>query len=244
MTGYSAAELEGTGEPYPFRDPDQSSESFATEGWAAAGRGAVDIEARHKDGTRLRLSATATAVPDAQGTPLWAVLVRDVTADRADRRRLEAQANSDALTGLPNSRPFRSSLRRAVEDAQVAPLSLAVVDLDHFKRVNDTYGHAAGDAVLVEAARRLTAALPGVQVARIGGEEFAVVFPGLTAPEAHRAVERALSALRSTPFPTVGIVTGSAGVAQLLDGMDDDALFRLADALLYEAKHRGRNQVR
>lgn len=89
------------------------------------------------------------------------------------------------------------------------------------------------------------AATAGVgTVARVGGEEFAVLMPCTDAPTAHGLLEAALDAVSGTPFPTVGTVTASAGVSQLLDGMGDDGLYRMADALLYEAKARGRNQVR
>jgi len=147
------------------------------------------------------------------------------------------------LRGLPR----RDALRRATRSATDGggALTLALLDVDHFKTVNDRFGHAVGDEVLCALADRLRAATAGAgSLARVGGEEFALLMPGTDAASAHRLLASALAAVRSTPFPTAGTVTASAGVAQLLGDMDDDALYRLADTLLYEAKARGRDQVR
>ena len=210
----------------------------------AVGGGRTGLDLRRADGSSFPAQLVATVLPAEDGD-LVMLTVRDVTSERAYERMLLTRAATDPLTGVLNSRAFREALDRATRGPGSTPLSLALLDLDHFKQVNDTYGHAVGDAVLCEVAERLVAATDGVGVvARVGGEEFAVLLPGCDAAGAHGVVRTALEALRSTPFPDVGRVTASAGVAQLLDGMDDDQLYRLADALLYEAKTLGRDQVR
>jgi diguanylate cyclase (GGDEF)-like protein len=178
--------------------------------------------------------------------PLWMTTVRDTTAQRAHERMLLDRAQSDPLTGILNSRAFREQLRQATAlDQDTGPLSLALIDIDHFKRINDEHGHAIGDEVLCAVVDRLAAATEGAGVlARVGGEEFALLMPCTDAHSAHQVLGRALAALREQPLPGVGTVTASAGVAQRFGTMDDDALYRLADAYLYEAKRRGRDQVR
>lgn len=102
----------------------------------------------------------------------------------------------------------------------VGPLSLALIDVDHFMSVNDRFGHPVGDQVLITVVERLVSATSGAgTLARVGGEEFALLMPGLTAEQGHRVVERALVELASAPIARVGTVTDSAGVAQLLEDM-------------------------
>ncbi|NAZ80836.1 diguanylate cyclase [Kineococcus sp. R8] len=157
--------------------------------------------------------------------------------------KLAALARSDALTGLPNRRTSDAELERMRERAGCdgTPLSLAMLDLDHFKAFNDTFGHQAGDRLLVEtgAAWRtvLTASTGGDAVlARWGGEEFVVLLPGRDAASARAAVQ----ALR--PATPAG-QTFSAGVAQWDGREDPGALVSRADAALYAAKTAGRDRV-
>lgn len=173
----------------------------------------------------------------------------------ANKRLLEELSTlslTDALTGLPNRRAFEDSLAREMARARRhgMPLSLAVLDLDHFKRVNDVYGHAGGDDVLRTVARVAQSALRQEDlVYRIGGEEFVVLLPHTEMDEAARIAERLLAALRATPVPSdacaKGIkVTASAGVAVFEDAdADGRAFFSRADAALYMAKKTGRNRV-
>jgi diguanylate cyclase (GGDEF)-like protein len=177
--------------------------------------------------------------------PRFAELVGLTIANADARHQLTTLASVDGLTGLLNQRSFKERLESEVTTARRRgrPLSLAVLDIDHFKRVNDVYGHAAGDRVLAEVARRLKAAVrAGETVARIGGEEFAWVLPATDGANAHAAAERARRAVSERPFPVVGTLTVSAGVCEL-GGEAGDAgeLFRLADVALYWAKRRGRD---
>ncbi|HMN98220.1 MAG TPA: GGDEF domain-containing protein [Miltoncostaeaceae bacterium] len=157
--------------------------------------------------------------------------------------RLVALARTDALTGLANHRAFRERLESDSARARRTgfPVSLVIIDLDNFKRVNDTWGHQAGDAVLREVARRLQAsARSGDLPARIGGEELAWLLPDSGVAAARDAAERLRRAIRDIPIPPVGTVTASLGVAELGPGGPDD-LVRRADAALYRAKEAGRD---
>ncbi|MFB9323285.1 GGDEF domain-containing protein [Cryptosporangium minutisporangium] len=159
-------------------------------------------------------------------------------------------AITDGLTGLHTRRYFEHSLaveaERALRGAGVAVLLL---DIDHFKSVNDTYGHHGGDRVLCEVARRLQATLrDGELIARYGGEEFAVLVPNTVPPIAREVAERVRSALSDTPMPVSPTrsapVTVSIGVATMPEDADSgDELVRLADRLLYASKEAGRNRV-
>ncbi|MEO0938574.1 MAG: diguanylate cyclase [Pseudomonadota bacterium] len=168
-------------------------------------------------------------------------------------------AVSDPLTGLHNRRYAMPHLAKVAERARAQGKSFAVMvaDLDHFKGVNDTYGHAAGDAVLVETARRLRENLRGADmVARIGGEEFLIVMPGVGLPHARAAAKRLCRLISDTPFQTesgqslratisIGLALG--GGAQSGDAPVDAytrSLVDKADQALYGAKNRGRNCVR
>lgn len=167
------------------------------------------------------------------------------------QHELEHDATVDALTGLFNRRCWDTRFERLVSRAHHgnSPLGLAVIDVDHFKRFNDTFGHMAGDRVLRAVACTLQSHLrPTDLVARFGGEEFVVALPGsdqpgaLTVAERLRAsVERAeLCGQNGEPLPPV---TVSVGLATLLQGETGQELFRRADAALYSAKRAGRNRV-
>jgi diguanylate cyclase (GGDEF)-like protein len=149
----------------------------------------------------------------------------------------EAAANHDPLTGAFNRRWFESAIAAATESGDGT--GLVLLDLDHFKRVNDVHGHAAGDLVLIEAVRRLSAGV------RAGGEEFAVLLRNLGdgADLAARA-EELRCAISRQPFAVAGAaigVTASAGAATLVS--DADSLIRAADAALYDAKRTGRDRA-
>ena len=162
------------------------------------------------------------------------------------RARLARQATTDPLTGLANHRSFHERLRTEVERAHRynRPLSLALVDLDHFKRFNDTFGHQAGDHVLAKVAAQLSGtARRSELVARVGGEEFAWLMPETGADTALGAVERARALMGAEAAWGDEHQTLSAGVCDLARARDGDELFRHADAALYWAKANGRNQA-
>ncbi len=159
--------------------------------------------------------------------------------------RLRALAATDPLTGLANHRAFQEHLVQEVARAHRygQPLSLVLLDLDHFKRVNDAHGHQAGDAVLAEVGGRLlVGARTGDLMARVGGEEFAWLLPATDVAGAEALAERARRSVGVLPFPTVGGLTASLGVAELGTGDDGQALFRNADLALIWTKVSGRNR--
>jgi diguanylate cyclase len=157
------------------------------------------------------------------------------------------EARSDPLTCLPNRRAFEEKF--AEVQASGADVSLAICDIDHFKRINDSYGHSVGDRVLRLVADLLNASCPGHMVARLGGEEFVILFEDIEAADAIRMLDDARHILsqkhfrvRETDAP-IGQITFSAGIACTACQAETSALQR-ADALLYEAKNAGRNQIR
>ncbi len=168
---------------------------------------------------------------------------------RRQRDQLRALAERDALTGLPNRRALQAALLRRLDDARLHrhPLSVLFFDLDHFKRVNDSHGHAAGDEVLVEFSRRLVRGLREGDIAfRQGGEEFVVLLPGADHGVALGIAERLRASVAGTPMPSRAgplDVSASIGLATLRDGDSPERLLARADAAMYRAKQAGRNRV-
>src|SRR5712691_1038556 len=166
------------------------------------------------------------------------------------REQLRIQATHDALTGLLNRRAILETLDKELARSarECTPISVIMADLDHFKRVNDTYGHLAGDAVLREAAQRIQASMRVYDaVGRYGGEEFLVVSPGSGLPQAAEQAERLRRRIseKAVRVPDCAIpVTMSLGVvAATAEVRQPGDLLRLADDALYEAKHNGRDRV-
>ena len=163
--------------------------------------------------------------------------------------RIRGQGLTDSLSGLANRRALFDALDRALAGGKRhhEPVAVLLVDLDEFKRVNDAAGHAAGDAALVEVARRMRSVARADDVlGRLGGEEFGAVLPGVDAQGAETAAERMRLAVADTPVRAEGrtfALTVSIGVVEARAGEDSTALLARAEALLYEAKRRGRNRV-
>lgn len=186
------------------------------------------------------------------GLAIWAtILVRRALAAAAEtRRQLEQKASSDEMTGLSNRHAFMAALDRSVARSADGrkELAYAIFDIDRFKSINDTYGHAVGDAVIAEVARRALAAFRARDlVGRIGGEEFGVILPAANRTEAMDACARMRAAIEAKPI-AIGRdaipVTVSIGVAQLRVQEDTASLMARADEALYLAKNGGRNLVR
>ena len=164
----------------------------------------------------------------------------------AARERLFAAAAADSLTGLLNHRAFHERLAEETARAQRhgRPLALAVVDIDGFRPLNDSLGHAAADEVLVEVARRLCAAVRAEDVvARVGDDQYALLLPETTKLQALALVERGRRSVSASPMPTGCWVTLSAGIAELADAAADGELYRLADRALYWSKANGRDRT-
>ncbi len=162
-------------------------------------------------------------------------LIRVVEVQAA---QLARQARTDALTGLPNRRTLDYELERTVSQCEAtgSPLTVAMLDLDHFKDFNDEHGHQAGDALLAETARLWSAELPASAfLARYGGEEFALLLPGTSDAEALGLMERLRTVMRECSV--------SIGCALRADGDDAFTVVHRADQALYEAKANGRDRV-
>jgi diguanylate cyclase (GGDEF)-like protein/PAS domain S-box-containing protein len=203
-----------------------------------------------RNGTRITVS-TGLAIRDAEGAPRYLVnVVQDIT----DRKHAEAQiahlAQHDPLTDLPNRAAFMEHIETVVERAKAECESFAVmcIDLDRFKEVNDLFGHAAGDALLREVAKRLRAVCEGGFVARLGGDEFVIVSAEGPQPAAAEALaDRALHALdEEIPVAAQTLRAGmSIGVAIYpADGAETAVLLANADAALYRAKAEARGSIR
>lgn len=179
------------------------------------------------------------------------VLVSDVSATKEAEQRLERQARTDALTGLPNRHAFNEKIVEALARSRRngQPIALFFLDIDKFKRINDTLGHGVGDAVLAEFGRRLKGSVRETDtVARLAGDEFVVILENLHTPAEPQFVARKVLAAINRPFEIEGReleVTTSIGIAYQADGrLLPTEIVTLADKALYEAKAEGRNTFR
>lgn len=219
----------------------------------------VLILAPHAAGDDLQATCLDRGAADVLLHPLHPrVLVARVdraVRDGRERRRLEAAAQTDGLTGLANFRALDARLRQEFDRARRyrTPLSLAMIDLDHLKAVNDRLGHTAGNQVLAAFARRLTLSLRGTDfAARYGGDEFAILLTHQSWREAAVFCERLRQSILTRPLfsprgdeldlPTT-ISVGVAAHTPTTPRPSSEALLQAADAALYEAKRHGRNQV-
>ncbi len=205
---------------------------------------------RRQDGTRYVQQTSISAVKDRDGRVRnYVGMSSDITALKESRERLEQMAYFDALTGLPNRRLLSDRLTQAIGQASRSDRLLAIcyLDLDGFKPINDQWGHAAGDLLLIDAARRLSANVrAGDTVSRLGGDEFVVLLGNMAHfDECEIALERIRTSLNK-PFQLAegeARLSASMGVTLFpLDGADPDMLLRHADQAMYQAKQAGRNR--
>ncbi|MEO6138086.1 MAG: sensor domain-containing diguanylate cyclase [Luteimonas sp.] len=162
----------------------------------------------------------------------------------AENAQLTEATRTDVLTGLLNRRAFRGIMQTSIATAVMdcTPLAMAIVDIDHFKVINDRYGHPVGDKTLIAVAHALKAHCGDSNtIARIGGEEFAILFPATDLGNATLQCERLRATIETLPHDFQ--LTGSIGLAVLRIGDVVGSLYARADEALYVAKHRGRNQV-
>jgi len=160
--------------------------------------------------------------------------------------RFRHLAETDRLTGLFNKGKFNEVLKKEIERVKryKRPLSLIIFDIDHFKRINDTYGHKVGDEVLKELAKVIKKSVRKTDfVARWGGEEFVILALETDLEGAFKLAEKIRKTVEEHEFPTVKNVTVSLGVAQYIDGESPEDFIIRADMALYKAKEGGRNRV-
>jgi diguanylate cyclase (GGDEF)-like protein len=221
--------------------------------WTADGHEALDLSVQAPVTVSARLwGAVGAAFPDDEipegvedRLARFAGLVSLAISNAEAREALSRQASTDALTGLANHRVFHEQVRAELERAHRhdRPLTIALIDIDHFKAVNDTFGHQVGDHVLVEVARAIAAqARTGEVIARVGGEEFAWLMPDTTAAGGWTAAERARQAIEALELGSVGRVAVSVGIC-CAEEHDAQELIHAADLALYQAKQAGRNRT-
>lgn len=200
-------------------------------------------EVRRLSGALNRMTLRLVAAREAMEEK---VRLRTLELEAANRA-LDLQARTDTLTGLLNRRGFETQMAFSLALARRShrPLGLIALDVDHFKRVNDTHGHEAGDAVLQRLARTLQTRLRASDViARLGGEEFVALLPDTDLKGTQVIAQALIDDVAREADPVAGPITVSAGVASLREREDTDKdMLRRADAALYEAKRQGRNRV-
>jgi diguanylate cyclase (GGDEF)-like protein len=213
---------------------------YAKAGLAViAGAGASARDYVHTDYALISQSTTAVLVV-AVGLTLLATLILAIMSDQRD------ESDTDTLSGLPNRRKFERTVQSMLARAPDGKHAIILCDLDHFKTINDTFGHHIGDLVIREFGRQLLHHLPSEAVAgRIGGEEFAVFVPNTETDVAVGLAQTMRSATMKLPgLPATLKVTASFGVSSLNSASDLTEAHRKADMALYQAKNAGRNRVK
>ncbi len=205
---------------------------------------------QRKDGSEYLAMVNVSAVlSDQTGVKNYALFLNDITALKKKQQQLEYVAHYDVLTGLPNRSLFLDRLQKAVAATARSSQALAVafLDLDGFKEINDTFGHATGDQLLVGLAEKMQQALrAGDSIARFGGDEFVVLIVGLNEPaDCIPVLERLLEATSATLPVGEHMLRVSASIGVTVypnDNFDADQLVRHADQAMYQAKQSGKNQ--
>ena len=257
LTGYSADEAIGHS-PRMLQGPGTDQAALRAIGSALrAGREAHEkILNFGKNGGRYWLDLRIVPLRAPNGAVTYfAAIERDVTLDKRKIDALQFVADRDPLTGIPNRRALLRVIRADIEadlvKRSVSPNAqgpcLAFVDVDHFKKINDTFGHPAGDAVLLGIADRLTENVRrSDMVGRMGGEEFAVWMPAVALAEATNFAERLCRSVWEAPFDTPkGAVEASVSIGVAAHHKGDDLAYMVAraDNAMYAAKRAGRNRV-
>jgi len=249
MTGYDAAEVIGRN-PRLLSSGRQSAEFYAAM-WraiAAEGKWQGEMWNRRKNGDVFPVWLTVSAYRDASGQVLnYVGIESDISERHAAQERIRQLAYYDPLTGLPNRTLLQDRVGQALAVAERDGRQAAVlfVDLDHFKKINDSLGHSAGDQMLVQVAQRLLACLRRMDtVARLGGDEFVVLLSEVTLAGATDVARKILASV-ARPYLIDGhelSVTPSLGISLFpQDGRDFESLLKHADTAMYLAKESGRN---
>lgn len=192
------------------------------------------------------LRGESTPEPHIEGGTLWHGFLSDITDLKQIEEELRALSITDSLTGIYNRRYFQQRLKAEMARSQRdhLQLSLIMLDIDHFKRINDQFGHATGDKALQAMCERIGQRVRRTDVfCRLGGEEFVVLCPNTTSEQAYTLACELWQALRSSPIDGVGKVTASFGVASWRNEEGADALLLRADSGVYGAKQGGRDRV-
>ncbi len=254
MFGVSEEEVLGNNVNCLMPEPYRSEHDSYLSNYLQTGKASIigigrEVEGLRSNGDSFPMDLEVTRV-DVQGECRFVGIVRDVTEARAMRQELERLAITDPLTGLVNRRRFfalgEENLARARRYQR--RFSVMLLDVDHFKKVNDTHGHGVGDEVLKHIAKTGWAVLRDVDTwCRYGGEEFAVMLPETDLSSTYRLAERLRQSLSSQPIEPLELelkITVSIGIAEWSEEDEGlDSILERADKQLYEAKDSGRNRV-
>ncbi|MDX1294972.1 MAG: diguanylate cyclase, partial [Sulfurimonadaceae bacterium] len=202
---------------------------------------------RKKDGEIFYEQKTITPIKDKVGNIVTFVSTsKDITQTVEMEERLEQMAMTDKLTGINNRHRFEELYNQEIERVSryESPVSMIMFDIDHFKKINDTYGHDVGDKVLKQIVRVVGNCIRKVDIfARWGGEEFLILCPETTVEDAMLLANKMRREIEDTEFETVGSVKASFGVSGFIHGENKENLFKRVDNALYMAKDKGRNRV-
>lgn len=248
MTGCAREQLVGARAPLPFWPSSESRATTTSEAYndvLAADHVTREAEFRRGSGSRLWMSLTSASLHDDEGAHTGRVVTfKNVTARYLAEHEKRVRERTDQLTGLANHSVFQERLSEEADRSlrQGTPLALVLFDIDHLKRINQVHGHHAGDEVLREVSRRVMSCIrPTDLFARVGGEKFALLMPGVPAEDAYNVAERARATLGIRPFSDVGGVTLSAGVGDMHHARSGAELYKIADGARYWAKTIGRD---
>lgn len=248
ITGYRSSEV--LGHMPSVLNSGKQNEEFYQKLWETLKAGETfraNIVNRHRDGHLIHCEESITAIRNSGGGITHFVsIMKDLTERVMEERELRRQAEYDALTGLLNRRSGELRLEQAYLEARERRGSFVVLmlDIDHFKQVNDTWGHATGDRILEIISRRLRRSVRVTDsVVRWGGEEFVVILPWTDLTIASKKAEDIRERVASSEVPDAGQVTVSIGLACSDQNESLSELLERADAALYRAKDEGRNRV-
>lgn len=244
ISGYKKKELIGE-KMNIVRHPDTKKEIF-TDLWNTIASGKIwhgELKNKNKNGGEYWIEQDIVPIKDEKENIVsFMSISNDITA----KKEIEKLSITDQLTGVYNRRKFDDSLEDEVQRATrySQELSLIMIDMDHFKDVNDTYGHQVGDDVLIVTAKLINEHVRNIDiVGRYGGEEFVIICPNIGLEQAEKVAEKLRTGVQKYNFDEVGHKTISLGVAEFVEGDTPDSLVKKADTALYKAKNEGRNRV-
>ena len=236
---------------YPGESEKQRSEINGNFTGNSTQRSLFDFTLTKKDGTKFEVEHTIAPIIDQNNNILGAVIIlRDVTEVRTMEKRLSYQASHDALTGLINRREFEVRLKQTFRNAKTEDISHSIcfLDLDKFKIINDTSGHAAGDEFLKQISNTIQSLLRQTDVlARLGGDEFAIILDSCSIPQAKKICNQIIKTIKDTRFSwgknsfETGASIGIVPITKLTISATE--VMSSVDAACYEAKNKGRNRI-
>lgn len=251
VSGYHNEEIAGMKAPDNFYDSDSLKKTKKSHDRIFAGGQAVtELSLVTKQGMHIPFEYAVTRVETPDGRTLLLLIGRDITERKRSQAKLEQQATTDELTGATNRHRFlelaNTETKRAIRLKR--PLTIAFIDIDFFKHINDTYGHATGDQALLAVTQVFQKNIREIDVfARFGGDEFVLLLPEISTEKAYEVMERICVALASQPVDLGGKLvqlTISSGLSCLVSkDLSLDTLMERADQALYRAKEAGRNRV-